>query len=105
MKQAYRVLHLANDFSNAGKEASELKKSKTAFEHLVVVNKEEFLNALVQFSPDIIICSHSLTPFNFQQALEILKQKKIDIPCILISPSVSDEGPGYLADGDTDGHI
>jgi PAS domain S-box-containing protein len=110
MKQAYRVLHLSTDFANTGKAAWELKKSKTEFEHLVVLDKEEFLNALGQFSPDIILCDHSLTPFNCKQALEIIKLKKIIIPYIRILPSCEvscdlfEEGADeYIYTGDEEG--
>src|ERR1035438_2283067 len=46
---------------------------------------------LTQFNPDIILSDHSLPSFNSFMALDILKEKKLDIPFILVTATVSEE--------------
>src|SRR5207302_3682823 len=60
-------------------------------EKVVVDTKKEYIKALEEFHPDIILSDHSLPTFNSLEALQILKQSGIDIPFILITATVSEE--------------
>jgi len=68
-----------------------LKKENVAFTRIRVDTRRDFTDALASFNPDIILSDHSLPQFNSIEALEICKQKKINIPFILVTGAVSEE--------------
>ena len=60
--------------------------------HLTVVDgKTEYINSLNSLKPDIILSDHSLLQFNSLEALQICKEKKLNIPFILVNGTVSEE--------------
>src|ERR1700688_5238775 len=91
MNQTLKILHVEDILSDAELVERILKKSGIAFEKLIVDCREEYINALSQFHPDIILSDHSLPSFNSLEALSILKQTRMDIPFILITATVSEE--------------
>jgi PAS domain S-box-containing protein len=66
-----------------------LQKEKINFEGLSVETKEEFISALKSFSPDIILSDHTLPSFNSHEALDILREKRLRLPFILITSTIS----------------
>jgi PAS domain S-box-containing protein len=90
MNSKYKILHLEDVQSDAELVARELQKS-IDFHHLVVDTEETYLKALEQFCPDVILCDHSLPSFNSLEALKIVKRKKLHIPFILITATMSEE--------------
>jgi PAS domain S-box-containing protein len=91
MRQKFKVLHLEDIATDAELAARELRKSHINFEQLVIDTEEEYLDALLNFKPDIILCDHSLPAFNSVQALRIKRMQKLHIPFILITATMSDE--------------
>ncbi|MGK2862968.1 MAG: PAS domain S-box protein [Chitinophagaceae bacterium] len=57
----------------------------------VAVNKEAYCTALDEFSPDLILADNALPRFNAKEALEILQQRSLNIPFILVTGTVSEE--------------
>ena len=51
----------------------------------------EFLDALNNFLPDVILCDHSLPAFNSFEALRIIKIKNLHIPFIVITATMSED--------------
>jgi len=91
MNQSLRILHIEDVTSDAELIERTLRKSGIEFEKLLVETKEEYVRALHEFIPDIILSDHSLPAFNSLEALEILKQRKTNTPFILITATVSEE--------------
>jgi PAS domain S-box-containing protein len=91
MKTKLRILHLEDLFSDAELVSRTLKKAKFDFERLVVDNRDNFIKALTEFAPDIILSDHSLPSFNSHEALSIFKTMGLNIPFILITATVSEE--------------
>jgi len=91
MSTKLRILHLEDLFSDAELVNRTLKKAKFDFERLVVDNRENFIKALTEFAPDIILSDHSLPSFNSHEALSIFKTTGLKIPFILITATVSEE--------------
>lgn len=91
MKEWLKILHLEDLPSDADLADRELKRAGFFFEKMVVDNEPSFMNALHEFKPDIIISDHSLPSFNSIKALNILKEKELDIPFILLTATVSEE--------------
>jgi PAS domain S-box-containing protein len=54
-------------------------------------NREEFIEALSSFHPEIVLSDHSLPAFNSHEALRILKESGIEVPFILVTATVSEE--------------
>lgn len=68
-----------------------LKKSGLDFIAKRVDSKEEFSFALDEFGADVILCDHSLPQFNSNEALRLFNQRKLQIPFILVTGTVSEE--------------
>jgi len=66
-----------------------LEKDKINFEGLSVESREEFISTLKSFSPDIILSDHTLPSFNSYDALDILREKRLKLPFILITSTIS----------------
>jgi PAS domain S-box-containing protein len=104
MNQNYKVLHLEDVPSDAELAARELKRS-FGFEHLVIDTEEAFMHALDNFYPDVILCDHSLPSFNSLEALRIVKRKKLHIPFILITATMSEEVAASVVKEGADDYI
>lgn len=68
-----------------------LQKEKIAFTRVRVDSREEFIEALDTFGPDLILSDHALPQFNSIEALKIVQESKSDIPFIIVTGSVSEE--------------
>jgi PAS domain S-box-containing protein len=91
MSAKIKILHLEDSRSDAELVDYELHKGNIQFEKRVVDNKEEYETMLTDFNPDIILSDNSLPSFNSFRALEILKEKKLGIPFILVTATMSEE--------------
>lgn len=86
-----RILHLEDDSRDAEQTRRLLSKSDLKFEVRVVDTRGEFIRALTDFNPEIIISDHSLPAFNSIDALNILKSSGQRVPFILLTGAVSEE--------------
>ncbi|MBS1531020.1 MAG: PAS domain S-box protein [Bacteroidetes bacterium] len=91
MTHELKILHIEDVQSDAELVDRILKKSGIAFTRLLVDTREEYLKALDEFQPDVILSDHSLPAFNSLEALNILKKAGRDVPFILITATVSEE--------------
>ena len=91
MTHNLKIIHIEDIPSDAELVERTLKKSEITFEKVTVDTKTQYIKALEEFHPDVILSDHSLPSFNSLEALQILKQSGIDIPFILITSTVSEE--------------
>src|SRR5687767_8575974 len=91
MEKELRILMLEDHEEDAGLVDRVLRKEKVAFVCLRVDTRDEFIQALETFKPDIILSDHSLPQFNSIEALKICQAKRIDAPFILVTGAVSEE--------------
>jgi PAS domain S-box-containing protein len=91
MTHGIKILHLEDVKSDAELVERTLKKSGIEFEKVLVDTRDEFVHALEDFRPDVILSDHSLPEFNSLEALKLLKQSGRDVPFILITATVSEE--------------
>ncbi len=56
-----------------------------------VDSREEFIEAMDSFHPDVVLSDHSLPQFNSSEALKIFKEKSLIAPFILVTGAVSEE--------------
>lgn len=91
MNNRIKILHLEDLSSDAELVDRMLRKSTLHFDKKVVSNRDDFVNALVQFIPDVILSDHSLPSFDSQEALSIVKSMQVNVPFILVTATVSEE--------------
>lgn len=91
MNDKYKILHLEDISTDAELVARVLKESNIDFDHLVIDSENEYLEALYSFAPDIILCDHTLPSFNSFEALRIIKERKLNIPFIVITATMTED--------------
>jgi two-component system, NarL family, sensor histidine kinase UhpB len=91
VKTPLKILMLEDNATDAEIVQRLLKKEKRKIEFSLATNKEEYLLALDQFHPDLILSDNTLPQFNGTEALEIIRQRSLYIPFILITGTVSEE--------------
>ena len=68
-----------------------LKRANLKLEIKVVSVREDFIEALSSFGPEIVLSDHQLPQFSSPEALEICKQILPFVPFILVTGAVSEE--------------
>lgn len=91
MDHYLKILHLEDIASDAELVDRALKKAGITFEKCLVDTRQEYMEALEVFRPDVILSDHSLPTFNSLEALNLLKESGREIPFILITSTVSEE--------------
>jgi signal transduction histidine kinase len=91
MEKIMRILMLEDVEDDAGLIERALKKEGVSFTHKRVDTSDEFIEALREFNPDVILSDHALPQFNSIEALKICKQHSLYIPFILVTGTVSEE--------------
>jgi len=86
-----KILHLEDLPTDAELIDRVLRKASLVYEIRLVDNKADFETALDEYKPDIILSDHSLPSFDSFGALEVLKEKNLHIPFILITAAMSEE--------------
>jgi PAS domain S-box-containing protein len=86
-----KILHLEDSAGDVDFVDHILKKAGLEFETLVVDTRSDYVRALKEFLPDVVLSDHSLPAFNSVNALEILKDLGARIPFILVTGAVSEE--------------
>ena len=91
MNRPIRILHLEDSQFDSEITERELKISHMPYERLWVTNRNDFIKALHEFVPDVILSDHSLPSFSSVQAIKIIQDKGLNIPFILITGTISEE--------------
>lgn len=86
-----RVLIIEDSRSDAELLAEELKQGDYNLEWERVETAENLITALAEQTWDIIISDYSMPHFNALEALNILKEKNLDIPFIVVSGVISED--------------
>lgn len=91
MYQRLKILHLEDMPDDAELVSRGLRKAGVNAAIQLVDNKHDFINALINNRPDIILSDHSLPSFDSHEALRIVKQMEKPVPFILVTATVSEE--------------
>jgi PAS domain S-box-containing protein len=91
LKEKLKILHLEDSPDDAGLIDYVLKKGGIDFESKVLSNSKDYIKALDDYEPDLILSDHSMGQFNSVDALRIFKERQINIPFILVTGAVSEE--------------
>lgn len=90
-KRTLRILMVEDLSSDVELAERELKKEGIEYVLQQVDTKEEYLKALNEFQPDIIISDYAMPNFDGMQALQLAKEKCPDIPLIILTGSMNEE--------------
>lgn len=91
MNKSLKILHLEDNPADAELVRREIKRAGIPGEITLVSNRSDFISALRDFFPDVILSDHSLPSFDSHDALIIVKEMGIQVPFILVTATVSEE--------------
>lgn len=98
-----RILHLEDDAADAERVQDELVRTGLSGTFLRVNSKDDFVRAVAEFKPDIVISDHSLGSFGTAAVLEHLRAVRPTTPLIVVTgASNEDLIVGYIRAGVTD---
>ena len=90
-KPDLRILHLEDDSNDAELISANLAEGGILCSITLVETREQFLFALEAREYDLILADFKLPSFDALSALEIVKEKHLEIPFILVSGTVGEE--------------
>ncbi len=90
LRAPLRVLMLEDDPIDADIVQWALKENFSCIFN-IAVNKEAYHEALDEFHPDLILADNALPKFNAKEALEMVHERSLNIPFILVTGTVSEE--------------
>ena len=105
MKKVLKILLLEDSAEDAEMIQRLLAKEDNNFECNLAMNKGQFLKALDQFVPDIILSDNSLPQFSAIEALKIVRERSLYIPFILVTGTVSEEFAATIIKQGADDYI
>jgi signal transduction histidine kinase len=91
MHKELKILMLEDLQDDVGLIERTLNKQGISFISKRVDTRDEFVNALESFDPDVILSDHALPQFNSLEALTICRKQHVDVPFILVTGTVSEE--------------
>jgi PAS domain S-box-containing protein len=86
-----KILIVEHDSSNMELIQDELKKSKINYTSEIVQTKKEYVKALHEFKPDIILSNYTFPTFDGPAAFKIKKKLSPETPFIFVSESIGEE--------------
>jgi signal transduction histidine kinase len=90
-KKPIRILFLEDEVSDAELNEAELRRAGVSFTSLRVETRPDFARALEEFHPDVIVADYRLPQFSAMEALDLVRDRKGDLPFILVTGSQSEE--------------
>ena len=91
VKEKYKILHLEDVQADSELVVREIRASKIDFDYLLIDTEQDYIEALNNFHPDVILCDHTLPAFNSFEALRILKGHRLNIPFIVITATMTED--------------
>jgi sigma-B regulation protein RsbU (phosphoserine phosphatase) len=91
MKHPLKILLIEDSLADVMLLQRVLHKAHVSHILKVVDTESDFNEMLDKFKPDVVLSDHALPSFNSLEALQILRDKELDIPFILVTGTVSEE--------------
>jgi len=105
MGNLLKILIVEDLASDADLLKYEIKRNDILFEDLVVETKEDYIRAIGNFKPDIILSDYVLPRFSGLQALSIREELAPAIPFILVTGSLNEETAVEIMKNGADDYI
>jgi diguanylate cyclase (GGDEF)-like protein len=90
MDSVLRILILEDSPNDAELATAKLKRARIACESVRVETRTDFLEQLEKFSPNLIFSDSSLPAFDGLSALAIVRDRRPDIPFIIVSGTIGE---------------
>jgi signal transduction histidine kinase len=91
MKEPLRILFLEDMPSDVELIQRTLRKEGISFVGRQVDERQDFIDSLYDFHPEIILSDHALPQFNSTEALSLCRQLEHRIPFIIVTGAMTDE--------------
>jgi PAS domain S-box-containing protein len=91
MEEKLKILHVEDLDTDAELIKREIVKSGIQFLYKIVDTKDEYIKAINEFKPDIILSDYTLPSFNGMQAIKIREEIAKSTPFILITGTINEE--------------
>lgn len=91
MNAELRVLILEDESSDAELVKDALQEAGLSFTSMRVEKQAEFVSALTEFRPDVVLADVKLPHFNGREALKIVRQTHPEVAVIMVTGTVGDE--------------
>jgi PAS domain S-box-containing protein len=91
MNEKIKILFLEDNETDAELNSLELMKTGFPFSSKRVETRDQFMQALEKFKPDLILADYSMPSFNGMEALRIVQEKKLNIPFIFVTGSLGED--------------
>ena len=105
MTESLKILLLEDSAEDAEILLRFLRKINPHYLFNLAMNKEDYLEALDQFHPDIILSDNHLPLFSATEALQIIQERSLFVPFILVTGTVSDEFAANIIKSGADDYI
>ncbi len=86
-----RILFVEDIETDAELAAWILRKEGLIFTSIRVDTQEAFLNALVEYQPEVVISDYSLPEFDGMRALQLTLNYSVNLPFIIVTGSINEE--------------
>ena len=83
----------------------EISRNGINFSHILVEKKKEYIEALISFTPDLIICGYLLSQFDGRNALSLRNEMAPQTPFIIVTREVKEEVAVELIKAGADDYI
>jgi signal transduction histidine kinase len=87
----YRILILEDNPDDVELMHHQLEEARVSFISRTTDKKNEFLNLVFEFRPDVILADYSLSTFNGMQAFQMLRTEGVTLPFILVTGALSEQ--------------
>ncbi len=91
MTHKLRILFVEDLTSDQELAERQLRSNDYIFESLRVETRDDFLNALATFQPDLIISDYSMPGFDGMQALQMAKELYPELPFVVLTGSMNED--------------
>ena len=105
MENQLKVLILEDSLTDADLIKRLIIKEIKQSEFCLAMNKESFVTALDEFTPDVILSDNSLPNFDASEALNLTRHRSLHIPFILVTGTVSEEFAATIIKQGADDYI
>jgi two-component system, NarL family, sensor histidine kinase UhpB len=105
MKNPIKILMLEDSTEDTEIIQRLLSREMAHLQFELATSREEFLLALDRFTPSIVLADNSLFHFNARQALDIIQQRALGIPFIMVTGTISEEFAADIIKSGADDYI
>ncbi len=105
MEKILKILIVEDYPSDAELIRQEIKRNEIPFNHMVVESKEDYINSLKNYVPDVILSDYVLPDFDGLTALSIKEEIAPSVPFILVTGTLNEETAVEIMKAGADDYI